>query len=86
VKDKFGYTALHWAVRGPNDAILHALLAFQGINVNVQNNDQNTPLHYFCEKNLSPDCERIGQTLIDKGLLSQYIVLYCIVLYCVVLR
>jgi ankyrin repeat protein len=69
IRDKFGYTPLHWAVRGTNDAILNKLLEVKSIRVDVQNNDQNTPLHYFCEKNHSPDCERIGKMLIDKGAL-----------------
>jgi ankyrin repeat protein len=69
IRDKFGYTPLHWAVRGTNDAILNRLLEVKSIRVDVQNNDQNTPLHYFCEKNHSPDCERIGKMLIDKGAL-----------------
>ena len=54
-------------MRGSNDAILNKLLECPYIRVDVENNDSNSPLHYFCERNHSPDCERIGQQLIDKG-------------------
>jgi ankyrin repeat protein/predicted Ser/Thr protein kinase len=67
LKDKFGYTALHWAVCGSDDAILFRLLKFSGLDVTIANNDGNTPLHYFCEKNHSPECEKIGQALVDRG-------------------
>lgn len=33
----------------------------------VENNDQNTPLHYFCEKFRSPNCTEAFEIFIKKG-------------------
>eukprot|EP01113_Clastostelium_recurvatum_P011683 TRINITY_DN1597_c0_g2_i2.p1 TRINITY_DN1597_c0_g2~~TRINITY_DN1597_c0_g2_i2.p1 ORF type:complete len:643 (-),score=161.00 TRINITY_DN1597_c0_g2_i2:74-2002(-) len=56
LKDKTGYTALHQSVTLCDDQVLVTLLSFPGLNVNVENDDGNTPLHYFCQKFKSPSC------------------------------
>eukprot|EP01114_Cavostelium_apophysatum_P020374 TRINITY_DN6807_c0_g1_i2.p1 TRINITY_DN6807_c0_g1~~TRINITY_DN6807_c0_g1_i2.p1 ORF type:complete len:695 (+),score=200.18 TRINITY_DN6807_c0_g1_i2:258-2342(+) len=59
-QDKFGFTVLHSAVSNPNVAIIKLLLGFEHTNLNLINNDGNTPLHYFCQKFKSPDdCQEI---------------------------
>jgi hypothetical protein len=42
------------------DQILMDVLDFPGINVKIKNEDETTPLHYFCEKNFSWNCVEIG--------------------------
>jgi ankyrin repeat protein len=69
-QDKYGFTALHSAVAKTdiNVKILKYLLEFDGIQVNIPNNDHNTPLHYFCQKFKWPeDCQEILEMLIKKG-------------------
>ena len=43
------------------------LLQFPGIQVEVENNDLNTPLHYFAQNFCSPSCQELGELLIKKG-------------------
>ena len=44
------------------------LLNFEGIKVEIRNNDGNTPLHYFCQKFKSPtECTEIFDLFIKKG-------------------
>jgi hypothetical protein len=50
-----------------SDKILKDLLSFEGIDVDVKNADDNTPLHYFCEKTASLECKKIGKQLIEKS-------------------
>jgi ankyrin repeat protein len=69
-QDKYGFTVLHCAVEKVdiNPRIIVELLSFPGINVNIQNNDCNTPLHYFCQKFKYPDeCQEIFELLVKKG-------------------
>ncbi|GAM18909.1 hypothetical protein SAMD00019534_020840 [Acytostelium subglobosum LB1] len=65
IKDKNGYTALHQAVAA-NDQILMRLLQHEGINVDVCNDDKNTPLHYFCQNFRSPNCQDPFQIFLSK--------------------
>lgn len=37
------------------------------INVNIENEDKNTPLHYFCQKFRSPNCTDAFEIFIEKG-------------------
>lgn len=63
-----GYTALHCAASMVNDdRILMDLLEYPGINVNIRNNDLNTPLHYLCEKFSSPDLQPIFESFLERG-------------------
>lgn len=57
-----GEHLLHVICRLQNiaDSILKNILDFPGINVKIKNNDDTTPLHYFCERNPSVYCEEIG--------------------------
>jgi len=68
-QDKQKITILHIACCTPliHTDILEVLLKFQYIDVTVKNSDENTPLHYFCEKTQSYDCEKIGDMLIKLG-------------------
>jgi ankyrin repeat protein len=44
------------------------LLNFQGIDASISNKDNNTPLHYFCEKFRSPDdCGEVFDLLVKLG-------------------
>lgn len=57
-EEKTGNTPLHIAClesKTIDERILSSLLEFDGIKVDVQNTDLNTPLHYFCAKWQSPD-------------------------------
>eukprot|EP01113_Clastostelium_recurvatum_P011680 TRINITY_DN1597_c0_g1_i1.p1 TRINITY_DN1597_c0_g1~~TRINITY_DN1597_c0_g1_i1.p1 ORF type:complete len:688 (-),score=192.59 TRINITY_DN1597_c0_g1_i1:164-2140(-) len=67
VKDKNGYTALHQAVAVSDDRVLMMLLQYDGIDVDVENDDKNRPLHYFCQKFKSPNCHEPFQLFIEKG-------------------
>jgi hypothetical protein len=37
------------------------------VQVDAENADQNTPLHYFVQKFQSPNCQEVGEFLIQKG-------------------
>lgn len=63
-----------------DDEIVKALLDFPGtflsiahlfiplgIQVDVENQDNNTPLHYFCQKFVSPTCVSVGEKLLKLG-------------------
>jgi hypothetical protein len=52
---KSGNSPLHEACIERQESLLNALLKFPDINVNLTNEDANSPLHYFCEKWTSPD-------------------------------
>ncbi|GAM29061.1 hypothetical protein SAMD00019534_122370 [Acytostelium subglobosum LB1] len=66
--DKEGYTPLHVAVSSDiSDNITIQILKHPTTNVHVKNVDGNTPLHYFCQKYRSPECQKIVQMFIEKG-------------------
>lgn len=72
VKDNNGWTIMHVAVyystgKTAEDEILKELLLLNNVQVDVDNNDSNTPLHYFCERFISPSCEELGTKLIERG-------------------
>lgn len=60
---------LHVVCRCQNisDQILLDILQFPGINVKFKNDDDTTPLHYFCEKNMSLNCVEIGKKFFENG-------------------
>ncbi|KAF2070487.1 hypothetical protein CYY_008198 [Polysphondylium violaceum] len=66
-QDKNGYTPLHVAASNCDDQILVLLLNYDGINVNITNEDKNSPLHYFCQKFKSPNCQEPFQLFLKKG-------------------
>jgi len=66
-QDKNGYTPLHVAASNCDDQILVLLLNYDGINVNIVNEDKNSPLHYFCQKFKSPNCQEPFQLFLKKG-------------------
>eukprot|EP01111_Echinosteliopsis_oligospora_P005792 TRINITY_DN1946_c0_g1_i1.p1 TRINITY_DN1946_c0_g1~~TRINITY_DN1946_c0_g1_i1.p1 ORF type:complete len:635 (+),score=133.12 TRINITY_DN1946_c0_g1_i1:356-2260(+) len=66
-KDKNGYTALHQAVGASEDKIIVKLLQYEGIDVDVENDDKNRPIHYFCQKYKSPNCSEPFAAFIAKG-------------------
>jgi ankyrin repeat protein len=47
--------------------VLELLLAYEGIQVTMENEDGNTPLHYFCRCFASPTCQTILQVLLSFG-------------------
>eukprot|EP01132_Coremiostelium_polycephalum_P004253 gene4253-5323_t len=66
--DTEGYTPLHVAVSTDcSDNMLIYLLKHPTIKVNVRNIDGNAPLHYFCQRFHSPECQKIAQLLFEKG-------------------
>ena len=40
----------------------------QSINVDTENTDKNTPLHYFSSKFIVPSCVELGERLIEMGM------------------
>jgi serine/threonine protein kinase len=68
-RDCRGFTVLHSAVvvKDQLDDILFELMQFDGIDFNPKNQDDNTPLHYFCTYSTSLNCRLIGQELIKRG-------------------
>eukprot|EP01114_Cavostelium_apophysatum_P014059 TRINITY_DN3544_c0_g1_i1.p1 TRINITY_DN3544_c0_g1~~TRINITY_DN3544_c0_g1_i1.p1 ORF type:complete len:1120 (+),score=330.70 TRINITY_DN3544_c0_g1_i1:85-3444(+) len=71
-RDKFGWSILHWIASncGGNDVddeIFKRVLKYPGIIVDSENDDRNTPLHYFCQKYKSTSCREIGGMLIDRA-------------------
>lgn len=72
IPDKFGWTCLHIAVSNSSgtsrdDDVLKLLLDFPGIKFDAENQDKNTPLHYFCQKFISPGCVEFGEILIKNA-------------------
>lgn len=72
VQDSFGWTALHnccFGSRGTDEEeeILTLLLDAPGIRVDVSNTDDNTPLHYFCQKFQTPTCTILGEKMLQLG-------------------
>ncbi|EFA84536.1 hypothetical protein PPL_01525 [Heterostelium album PN500] len=66
--DKEGYSPLHVAASSEiSDNMMIHILKHPTIDVNVKNMDGNTPLHYFCQKFRSPECQKIVQMFIEKG-------------------
>jgi hypothetical protein len=66
-RSKHGLSILHFAVQSPNEKILIALLSKKEISVNVTNENLETPLHYFCQKFASPNCEKPFKLFLAKG-------------------
>ncbi|EAL68440.1 ankyrin repeat-containing protein [Dictyostelium discoideum AX4] len=66
-QDKSGYTPLHVAASHCDDQILMLLLNYEGINVNITNEDKNSALHYFCQKFRSPNCQEPFSIFLKKG-------------------
>jgi ankyrin repeat protein len=69
-QDRYGYTPLHAAavLFAENDAeVLCAVLEHPDIDVNLENTDKNTPLHYFCSKYRSPNCGDAFRIFVKKG-------------------
>jgi hypothetical protein len=66
-QDKTGCSALHLAASYCDDQILMILLNYDGIDVNLANGDLNTPLHYFCLKFKSPNCQEPFQLFLKRG-------------------
>jgi ankyrin repeat protein len=68
-RDRRGFTALHSAVvvEDQLDEIILKLLHFENVDCNVQNQDDNTPLHYFCERSTSHNCRYIGMYFSNKN-------------------
>ncbi len=68
VKDKYGYTPLHVAcLCNCKNEILELMLSYEGILVDVENEDGNTPMHYFCKCFLSPTCQEISKRMLELG-------------------
>jgi hypothetical protein len=47
--------------------VLELLLAYEGIQVTMENEDGNTPLHYFCRSFPSPTCQALLRVLLSLG-------------------
>lgn len=75
LKDKNLYTALHQSVATSDDKILLRLLQYDGIDVDPENDDKNRPLHYFCQKFKSPNCQDPFQIMVNIPL--PFIIVYC---------
>eukprot|EP01125_Pyxidicula_operculata_P015663 TRINITY_DN5340_c1_g1_i2.p1 TRINITY_DN5340_c1_g1~~TRINITY_DN5340_c1_g1_i2.p1 ORF type:complete len:556 (-),score=105.56 TRINITY_DN5340_c1_g1_i2:734-2401(-) len=65
---KTGNTALHEACIDKEENCLSLLLNYEGIQVNIKNEDKNTALHYFCEKWNSPaSLQKLFNLFIERG-------------------
>lgn len=49
------------------DEVFNAIIKYPHLDVEVVNSDDNTPLHYFCERNHSLNCKKLGALLISKA-------------------
>lgn len=49
------------------DEVFNAIIKYPYLDVEVVNSDDNTPLHYFCEKNHSLNCKKLGTALIARA-------------------
>jgi len=73
LKDKDGWTPLHCACyyTSPNTQenynIIEILLLQREVQVNVTNDDGNTPLHYFFRNYNDPSCETLLKLFKEKG-------------------
>jgi serine/threonine protein kinase/ankyrin repeat protein len=71
--DKFGNTALHEACKATatkNDRVLEALLGAPGLDATIANADENTALHYFCQKYSTVNCAQLGGRMLELGGIS----------------
>jgi ankyrin repeat protein len=71
--DKFGNTALHEACKASstkNDRVLEALLGAPGLDATLANADENTALHYFCQKYSTVNCAQLGARMLELGGIS----------------
>ncbi|KAH3731891.1 ankyrin repeat protein [Pelomyxa schiedti] len=66
LQDRRGCSVLHHAVQYCDEQILLKILNTEGIQVSILNQDLNTPLHYFCEKFRSPQCQEPFNKMIEK--------------------
>eukprot|EP01119_Soliformovum_irregulare_P002953 TRINITY_DN1320_c0_g1_i1.p1 TRINITY_DN1320_c0_g1~~TRINITY_DN1320_c0_g1_i1.p1 ORF type:complete len:915 (+),score=278.57 TRINITY_DN1320_c0_g1_i1:57-2801(+) len=72
VEDAYGWTILHHAISTctqseSDEKILRMILSVPTLKADAVNHDGNTPLHYFCQRYLSPSCVEFGNLLISKG-------------------
>lgn len=51
LKDNFGSTPLHLAIRFHNDDLVSLLLSIDSIDINIADNKGRTPLHFACYEN-----------------------------------
>lgn len=66
--DSSGWTPIHWAIyQNLDEGFLRRLLAVKGLRFDCQTVDGNTPLHYFCSRFTSPDCQEIFEMMIENG-------------------
>jgi ankyrin repeat protein len=54
-------------VHAVQSEVLELLLAYEGIQVTMENEDGNTPLHYFCRSFPSPTCQALLRVLLSLG-------------------
>lgn len=61
-----GLTVLHHAVRSNSDKVVSKLLDVKVVEVNARNEDENTPLHYFCQYYKHPNCTEPFNKFIER--------------------
>eukprot|EP01105_Mastigella_eilhardi_P023441 TRINITY_DN5901_c0_g1_i1.p1 TRINITY_DN5901_c0_g1~~TRINITY_DN5901_c0_g1_i1.p1 ORF type:complete len:749 (-),score=176.24 TRINITY_DN5901_c0_g1_i1:79-2325(-) len=66
-QDKQMYSPLHHAAQTGEEQVLVKLLKFEGVDVKLKNQDENTPLHYFCEKFKYPHAEEPFKKFVELG-------------------
>ena len=69
-QDDDGWTPIHWAVaQTPNlqERFLRQILSVKGLHFDIVNKDKNTPLHYFCSRFTSPECQELFELMIENG-------------------
>jgi len=70
--DRSGLRAIHYAVsnstgsKRDDDEIIRQMLEIPEIQIDVVDSENNTPLHYFCEKFTAPTCMDIGERIIKR--------------------
>lgn len=66
-QDQDGFALLHSAVSIASDTSLVHLLKYHKIRVDILTKDQTSPLHYFCQKFSSPNCQEPFDIMKEKG-------------------
>eukprot|EP01105_Mastigella_eilhardi_P001782 TRINITY_DN12164_c0_g1_i2.p1 TRINITY_DN12164_c0_g1~~TRINITY_DN12164_c0_g1_i2.p1 ORF type:complete len:523 (+),score=104.77 TRINITY_DN12164_c0_g1_i2:180-1571(+) len=65
-QDRQGYTPCHHAAYSSGDVLMR-ILNYEGVNVMARNQDLNTPLHFFCARFSSPNCQEPFNKMLELG-------------------
>lgn len=65
--DRFGFNILHTAFQYSSEEIVMLLLSIDKVDVHIKNNDNNTPLHFFCQCYSYPNVQEVLDLFLKKG-------------------